>query len=502
MGLAPPLAPLDGLVGPLDARWRDGRRFVCLDVGARCREEPDLNSVVGAAAPLDRASRPFQRSLARARLDLTPVTLSTTLALLVALVAACEHDAQATPDAVAPRLEEGPRMGDAVPPAGSVAWPHVCSVHHSLCVRPAAGTAPSVALAALAAADRAWDALTGALHAPSPEGALGDSWQAYLVDGVDGGARAVFEERDPLSHFDRGSSFALVDRATQPGCALDFALARAVAWGSLWRAAPATDEGSARAESEMLARLATPCATPDGEDVRAFQDQPERAVVDPFSTAFDRGATLFFDWVDATFGAEPGAVLLGMWALAPSLTAPQAWRWAHTPTGFDVLAVSLGDAQRPGSKLDEVFVRFAISRARAAPSARAGWHLAWPEHARRIASPEPVMPTGSSYVVIDATSAPPGAKLRLEAEWEDYGRMRWVVVELDGAGRTLAEIPITSLDHGTRASMTIDSLHGVDRMVVVAVNVGSTEHPFDPDQGEWEPHGWLLTVAPEGRGGD
>lgn len=354
----------------------------------------------------------------------------------------------------------------------------------------------------LAAADRAWDALTGALRGPAPEGALGDSWQLYLVDGVDGGARAVFEERDPVSRFNRASSFALVDRATQPGCPLDFALARAVARGSLWRAAPATDEGSARAESDTLARLATPCATPDGEDIRAFQDRPERAVVDPFSAAFNRGASLFFDWIDATFGAEPGAILLGMWALAPSHTAAQAWRWARMPTGFDVLAVSLPDTGRPGASLDDVFVRFALARARAVPPARASWHLAWPQLARRLASPEPVMPTGSSYVVIDSEVAPPGAKLRLETEWEDYGRLRWVVVKLDGTGRTLAEIPVTSLDHGTRASMTIDNLDGVARILIAAVNVGSTEHSFDPDQGEWEPHGWLLTLEGEGRSGD
>ena len=42
-----------------------------------------------------------------------------------------------------------------------------------------------------------------------------------------------------------------------------------------------------------------------------------------------------------------------------------------------------------------------------------------------------VAPTGASYVVVDHAAAPPGAKLRLEAEWEDYGRMRWVAVKLD-----------------------------------------------------------------------
>jgi hypothetical protein len=82
----------------------------------------------------------------------------------------------------------------------------------------------------------------------------------------------------------------------------------------------------------------------------------------------------------------------------------------------------------------------------------------------------------------------------LEAEWEDFGRMRWAAVKLDAAGRSLATIPITSARLATRAAITIEELEGVDRVLVVGVNVGSTEHPFDPHQAWWEPHGWLLSI--------
>ena len=53
---------------------------------------------------------------------------------------------------------------------------------------------------------------------------------------------------------------------------------------------------------------------------------------------------------------------------------------------------------------------------------------------------------------------------------------------------------VTSTDRATAASMTVEGLDGVDHLLILAQNLGSTEHPFYPNQGEWEPHGWLLTI--------
>jgi hypothetical protein len=252
----------------------------------------------------------------------------------------------------------------------------------------------------------------------------------------------------------------------------------------------------------MLARLATPCVPPGrDDDVAAFQAEPARCIVDPSDPSYERGASLFFDWLDRTFGRGPGALIGGLWALAPTVTPFETWqegRWAGTPTGFDVLRVSLRDALWQASTLEDVFVDFAVWRASVpGRGAASSWHVPWPTVARRLASVDAVAPTGASYVVVDHAGAPPGAQLRLEAEWEDYARMRWVVVKLDAAGHALAQIPIRSLDRTTHASMTVADLDGVDRALIVAVDVGSTERPFDPDQGVWEPHGWLLTIAGE-----
>jgi hypothetical protein len=382
------------------------------------------------------------------------------------------------------------------PPEGATAWAGACSLSHPVCVRMAPGTSRTLALAAIEATDRAWETLTGTLALPAPDGDVDGIWRVYLVDSA--GSTAQPSRRDEVARFDRASSFGLVGRATPPGCALDHAVARAVARGSLWRSAPATDEGSAIAATEMLARLAVACS-PDSGDEALFQAQPERTLVDPASPAFDRGATLFFEWLDARFGREPGALVAGLWALAPTSTPFDAPRWAGAPTGFDVLRVSLKDALWPGSSLEDVFVRFAVDRALAlsAEAPRIAWDVPWPARARRLASPVPPAPTGASYVLVRTEGAPPGARLRLEAQWEDYGRMRWVVVKLGATGNALAELPIGSPPNATHASMTVVSLEGVSRVLVVGVNVGSTEHPFHPEQGEWEPHGWLLTLEGE-----
>jgi hypothetical protein len=387
----------------------------------------------------------------------------------------------------------------AAPPDGSSAWTRGCSFRHPFCVHASSATQTASILAALEATDRAWDVATGALALAPPDPEPDGRWHVYLVDDVDGGSTALLAGRDPLAHFDRASSFALVDRRLPAGCALDFAVARAVVRASLWRMAPATDEGSARAESQMLARLATPCdvGTGSDEDERAFQNHPERALVDPASASFERGAALFFEWLDGRFATGPGALVAGLWSLAPTRTSTEAWQWSGSPTGFDVLRVSLKNALGTDSTLDDVLARFAVHRALTLPSANVGWHVRWPATGRRFASPVPVAPTGASYVLVDVAGAPGGARLRVEVTWEDFARMRWDIVKLDAQGAALADVPVTSLPLGTSASMTLEPLDGVDRVLIVGTNVGSTEHPFDPDQGWWEPHGWLLTLEGE-----
>ncbi len=243
--------------------------------------------------------------------------------------------------------------------------------------------------------------------------------------------------------------------------------------------------------------LATPCASRE-EDAGEFQAHPERTLVAPGRPALERGAALFYDWLDARFETEPGRLVTGVWALSPT-RATEPWRWPRRPTGFDVLRVSLRDVLFPGSTLDDAIVRFAVDRASMFPPARVGWHVSWPAQPRRLLAPSPVGPLGAAYVLVDAPPAgapAPAASLLLEADWEDFERMRWVVVKLDAGGRPLGELPMGSLARGTHATLTVERLEAkVARLLVVGVNVGDTEGPFDPTAGEWEAHGWTLTLG-------
>ncbi len=107
----------------------------------------------------------------------------------------------------------------------------------------------------------------------------------------------------------------------------------------------------------------------------------------------------------------------------------------------------------------------------------------------------PVYPTGASHLVIRRAGARPGARLRAEIEWEEHALFRWAFVKLDASGRELGRVVIPTKERATEARMTLVDLDGVDRVMLVGVNVGDPGYTFDPDDEVFEPHGWLVTLA-------
>jgi len=439
-----------------------------------------------------------------------------------ALVARADPTDAGAPAEVEP---EGPPIVFAVRPVMGNET-RACSFQEPLCVHAPGGTAPAKMARALASAEQAWEAASWGLRLPTPDIDLWTgAFDVYLVDGVPGGATAELSARDSIASFDRASAFMRVD-AGLAACALDTAVAREMARAVLWRTAPATDPATARAETSYLARLMVPCAfeAPGGVDV--FQSHPEVSVAgllgktlpeaasSALAEEYARGASLFYWWLDYSFGNFPGGLVRALWALAPTKTPASASRWAGRPNGFDVLRASFKDALTSGSTLDDLLLDFAVARAfvgnasdsdrmpetralGAAARPRTEWSIDWPRGPRKLASARGVEPTGAAYIEVDCRAAPKGARLRFEAQWEQHAKMRWAGVKVDDAGHERGAVAITGADRGTEAQGTLVDLEGVARVVFVGTNTGDPLSPFDPNDAIPEPHGFVVSVAEE-----
>ena len=406
-----------------------------------------------------------------------------------------------------------------------------CSFRHPLCVHEAGGrTAPSAtqgregqaALAWLDAADRAWDAATGALGLPSPDPSpTTRALDLYIVDAREPTfTRTLLDRRDVFGGFDRASAFALVGPGAR-GCALDAAAGRVIAHAILFRVAPASDAGSAIAESAAIAGLIAPCTGAQDAEVSFFQAHPEVGLPDrlappgeTFPTpalasardgqrqtpgeAYAAGASLFYDWLDQSFGGYPGATVQALWALRPTLTPFPAERWHTEPDGFDVLRTSFKHALTTGSTVDDLWLDFAVARAFVpALPVRQEWAIEWPATPRTLLSGAGIAPTGAAYVAIDLAGRPRGARLRFEAHWEEHARMRWALVRVDANGHELSRVAVSGPDRGTDAQTTLVDLDGVARVLVVASSAGDPLVTFDPADYLWESHGWAISLAGE-----
>jgi hypothetical protein len=424
--------------------------------------------------------------------------------------------------------DEGPGGGYIAPgrgrPPTATTLRRFCSMREPICVHGGAESTPATLLGVLASAERAWEIETGplALPAPDPDLVTG-AYDVYVVRGVPEGTATFPGGRDPRTRIDRASAYTLVDVAIAAGdsCGRDAAVAASVARASLFRAAPATDEASARAQAAYVARLAVPCDLGRLDGIDAFQRSPERALADPAagpdpraSAEYAEGAALFYWWLDASYSATPGGLVRAIWALKPTVTPPGADRWKDEPDGVDVLRESFKDALMSGSRVEDLFAEFGTTRALLGPrengaelvearplgaalAPRLDWTVDWPTTPRRLASPVGVAPTGSAYVLVHRAGAPSGSRLRLEASWEQHAAIRWTAVKLDAAGRELSRIPIAAAPRVTEAQATIVDLDATADVLVVGTNVGDPFVPFDPDDERFEPHGWLLTLAAE-----
>jgi hypothetical protein len=218
--------------------------------------------------------------------------------------------------------------------------------------------------------------------------------------------------------------------------------------------------------------------------------------------------------VDWAFGRSPGGLVSASWALHPTMTPLGKARWYSEPDTFDVLRTTFKGAMSTGGTVHDLWLDFGVARAFLGsaddgihlPELRSlgdaarvpiDWDIPWPARPRRLAARTPVHPTGAGYLVIHHDGARPGARLRVEVEWEEHALFRWALVKLDAGGRELGRVVIPTTERATQAQMTLVDLDGVDRIMLVGVNVGDPAYGFDPDDEVWEPHGWIVTLAEE-----
>jgi hypothetical protein len=399
----------------------------------------------------------------------------------------------------------------------------VCSRRFPICVHSAHKLQSLNVASALGSAERAWDALTGPMGLPAPDVSIETgAYDVYLVPEVVGEVVTRLDERDVRTRVDRANAFTLLDARLSAGCPQDAAMAYGVARAVQMRAAPAADEGSARAEAQSLASLIVPCATSRiAGGASIFQSHPELTFADTLvnadeatSLAFDRGASLFYTWLDEIYGQYAGSIVSAMWSLAPTVTSLSASRWNNEPDGFDVLRKSFKDALSHGSDIDDLWLDFAVARAfmgsrgdgkhglESLALGDAGavlydWEIDFPDHARSLGSRRPLAPLGSAYFSIRTKDISPTSRLRIEASWEEHAKMKLAVVRLNDAGAELGRLVIGAPKKATNAQMTVVDLIGVSRVLIVAVNTGDFAYPFDPDDMDWEPHELTVSIAPE-----
>jgi len=394
----------------------------------------------------------------------------------------------------AARAEAAACPGEAPPQLGGAEI--ACSFRHPACVH-APRQAAASALAALGAIDRAWDAATEVLELPAP--LFDETTGRYDVYLAPEASRTAIRDCDGLSRFDRASAFSVLDARLGPGRTLELEATRELFAAIALGAAPATDAGSLRGATSYLAALVLGTEL-DGVDV--VQAHPDRAIVDAYPDAPDgvrwaAGSSLWFGWLDEAFAMAPGRVIQALWALAPTHTPAGSVALDAEPDGFDVMRVSFKDLLGTGSTEGDVFEAFAIDRALMTPAPRLDWDVAWPDKPRSLASPQGIAPTGAAYVRVATQGKKAGARLRVDLQWEEHARMRWVVLKLDGAGHALGQLPIKAADKATEAHLQVVDLDTTDVVLVAGTNLGDWSVPFDPDDAVWEPHGWLLTIAAE-----
>jgi hypothetical protein len=444
--------------------------------------------------------------------DLGPAAPSASSLRASSLPPASAAPAKPTPD------DDWPRgrpfyAGVARPPAGALRF---CSPRRPLCVHARSPSQGPTALAALAEAERAYDALRAGpgLPPPAPDGNEGGSpaFDLYLSQLGDSTYR-IGCGTPYAAPYDRCAAFGLLDERLGEGCHQKTALHRLVALAMLSAVDAGETGGLFAASASYLALSTTGCLGPVLPAVDRAQARPERPLLSVGGPDAPDASPLLPWYFDAVYGVgAPGAFVHALWQLGPQATPPGATRYYNDS---DVYAALAGLARHQGSDLGELLLDVAIDRAffgdrddgRHAPGfaalgpfGRVRFDAAFPFRSlpRRLGF-APLDPTGAVYVWVDLEGAPPGASLALRASWEKPVSMRWAALRVGPEGAERSRVPIAYEQGAFAVERRVLGLDGLAGVIVVGVNAGDEGpgSPFRPDEQPYEPHAGTLALFAE-----
>lgn len=393
-----------------------------------------------------------------------------------------------------------------------------CSLALPLCAHGPAGTRPGAILAVIEEAERAlraYDALGLPRPLPDDDRGGGPAYDLYLAPDVAPLAPRLGQDLPALGERrDTASAFARVAAPRAPGgCAAASDVAYAIGHAIAVRLDAGASEGELGMTASYLAGLAAPCPAAELAAVDAFQRAPERAITGGALGPRD-GALLFPWYLDEVHGAgQPGAVMLGLLALAGAgqETPAGAWSYRNEPDTFDALRASTRARDRT---LDGLLLDFAVARAFAgsrsdgahlADAARLGdagrvrfeWSIPQGTLPRRVAPLRPVEPTGATYLWLDLSAGDELPEVTFVADWELGALFRWALVKVGRDGAEVGRVEVAGIYGDTRAERTVVGLGGLAGLLVVGVNAGSDDRsrPFDPDDAPPTPRGYTVWLT-------
>jgi hypothetical protein len=358
-----------------------------------------------------------------------------------------------------------------------------------------------VALAALAALEKAYRSLVSVLGLPRPLAA--DTVDLYLLS--EGRAGLVTGSDLPDSgSWDRARTFCILgqpERADLPRVATQ-CVGEAIAR----RLDTAETPDLVRAYATELWWITGGLDGPDLECIADAQAHPGRALASRELRPESENGALLLDFLERELGQTgPGDFITLLFALSGSKTSPDAGQWHNEPDVFDVLRHTLDE--KP-SRIADLMGRFAVGRAlgTAGPAlASAGllgqlkydWRIKWSSLPRRLAPMRPLEPLGSMSVWLELDDLPLNATLAFQVEWEEPAPMQWVLVRVDRDGRELSRLRVPFQERGFSVEQRLVNLAEAAAVLVVGINLGGTDlaHPFDPDIAPFEPHGCTVFLA-------